>query len=362
MLILNDVQLGVNRSGGTTPASREALRNYLFSSFEGVLNDTKEKHVCILGDLFDQFEVDSRDWLQCFMVLQDFCSKGGKLTLVAGNHDHSPKALRVSSFEMLCKVLIEQFGHGRVDTLGIDQWTRLSHPTDKADVFDIVALAHCSNQEVFNAKLAEILEKTATGDRILLHANFDNNFAAQSDHSLNVTREQAKAFASKGATLCFAHEHQAREALGGSVVVFGNQWPSSVADCLGNTSKAAHIMSGSVTKVGTWSMEDEEGYAEVDWRELHSPELCTGFIKVVGTASANEAGDCINAISKFRSKSKAFVITNGVHIEGVAANEALPEAFESSRAFDVMEFIYSNLDEAQTVAVKKLMESCEGKS
>ncbi len=377
MLILNDVHLGVNRSGGTTPASREALRNYLFSSFEGILNDTTESHVCILGDLFDQFEVDGRDWVQCYMILQGWLGRlPGKsqslreltkndvhrLTLVAGNHDHSPKALRVSSFEMLCAVLIEQFGHDRVNTLGIDQWTRLSHSTDKADVFDIVALAHCSNQEVFNAKLTEILEKTVTGDRILLHANYDNNFAAQSDHSLNVTREQAKAFASKGATLCFAHEHQAREALGGSVVVFGNQWPSSVADCLGNTSKAAHIMSGSVTKVGTWSMEDEEGYAEVDWRELHSPELCTGFIKVVGTASANEAGDCINAISKFRSRSPAYVITNGVHIEGVAENEDLPEAFECSRAFDVLEFIYSNLDEAQTVAVKKLMGACEGKS
>lgn len=353
ILILNDIHLGVNRSGGTTPASREALRNYLFSSFEGILNDTTESHVCILGDLFDQFEVDPRDWLQCFMVLQDFCSRGGKITLVAGNHDTSPKALRVSSFEMLCKVLVEQFGTDRVQIAGINVMRKVEP--------GIWALAHCENQDTFNRMLEQMLSDVVAGDRVLLHANFDNNFAAQSDHSLNVSREQAKAFASKGATLYFAHEHQAREALGGSVVVFGNQWPTSIADCLGGDMKFAHIFNGGCTEFCTWTAATS--YDEIDWRDLAAVDVdFLQFIKVVGTASANEAGDCINAISKFRSKSAAFVITNGVHIEGVAANEDLPESFEATKAFDVLEFLYSNLDEAQTVAVKKLMGACEGKS
>lgn len=349
MLVLNDVHLGVQRSGGTTPASREALRSYLFDSFEQAIMDTNEDHICILGDLFDQFEVEPRDWVQCYLILQDWLVTRGRLTLVAGNHDHSPKALKVSSFEMLCQVLVEQFGPERVQIAGINVM-RLIEP-------GIWALAHCSNQDIFNATLTELLGVVNSGNRVLLHANYDNNFAAQSDHSLNVSREQAKAFAGKGATLYFAHEHQAREALGGSVVVFGNQWPTSIIDCLGNTFKSAHIFNGGCTKVGTWSHEDPEGYAEVDWREMDmAPEQCTGFIKITGTASANEAGDCMSALSKFRAKSLAFVITNGVHIDGVAANEDLPESFEATKAFDVMEFIYSNLDEAQTVAVKKLME------
>jgi hypothetical protein len=276
---------------------------------------------------------------------------------VAGNHDHSPKALRVSSFEMLCRVLKEQFfEHGRVQVIGIDQWDGVSGT-------HTYALAHCSNQDIFNAKLAEMLAVVKPGYRVLLHANYNNNFAAVSDHSLNVSEDQAKAFAEKGASLYFAHEHQARTSLGDSVVVFGNQWPSSVSDCLNNDFKYAHVFNGGVKKIETWSREgnaEKIGYSEIDWRELalapENVDIGGGFIKIVGTASSNEAGDCISAIAKFRSKSSAFVITNGVKIEGVMENSDLPEAFEATKAFDVMAFIYSNLDEAQSVAVKKLNE------
>lgn len=353
MLILNDVHLGVNRQGGTTPASREALRTYLFSSFGDMFINTDENHVCILGDLFDQFEVDGRDWVQCYLILQDWLGRDPqhKLTLVAGNHDWSPKALRVSSFEMLAKVLTEQFGEGdQFVVVGIDNIARV-----EAGVW---ALAHCSNQDIFNAKLTELRDLVNMGDRVLLHANFNNNFAAQSDHSLNVSMEQAESFERKGVTLYFAHEHQARTALGGSVVVFGNQWPSSISDCLNNDRKYAHVFHGGVMKIETWcGAEEPAGHCEVNWRDLRDAYTdCGGFYKITGTASANEAGDCISAIAKFRTRSRAFIVTNGVHIEGVAANEDLPESFEATKAFDVMEFIYSNLDSDQQAAVRKLME------
>lgn len=354
MLILNDVHIGHNRQGGTTPASREALRNYLLKSFEEAFHDTTENHVCILGDLFDQFDVDGRDWVATYMILQDWLGRpnGGqmhRLTLVAGNHDWSNKGEKVSSFEMLCKVLKEQFGN-QVSIVGIDQWAVIDDGTG-------IALAHCSNQDIFNAKLAEVLAMIARpGFRVLLHANFDNHFAAQSDHSLNVSEEQAKAFALKGATIYLAHEHQARTALGGSVVVFGNQWPTSVSDCLNNDAKFAHVLRSGVEKIMTWPSEGT-AYATIDWRELEmEAQYGAGFIKLVGTASANEAGECISSIAKFRTRSNAFVITNGVRIEGVIDNADLPEAFEAAKAFDVMEFINSNLDEPQRAAVRKLME------
>ena len=363
MLVLNDAHLGVQRSGGTTPSSREALRNYLFGAFEGILHDTTENHVCILGDLFDTFEVAGRDWVQCYMVLQDWLARpnGGKqhlLTLVAGNHDHSPKALRVSSFEMLCAVLVEQFG-AQVKVLGIDQF----------DIIDteVYALSHCSNQDIFNEKLGKVLGLVGPGSRVLLHTNYDNHFAAASDHSLNVSEAQAQEFSTKGATLYFAHEHQARTALGGSVVVLGNQWPSSVSDCLNNDSKFAHIFNGGVTKVQTWAahgteagvMNDLTGFITLPWNELDvylEANDSFGFVRVTGTASSNQAGDCISAIAKFRAKSNALVITNAVKIEGIVDNEALPEAFEAAKTFDVLEFINSNLDTEQQAAVAKLLE------
>jgi metallophosphoesterase superfamily enzyme len=367
MLLLNDVHLGVKRNGGTTPTSRENLRSYLFASFERALNTTDQHHACILGDLFDQFEVDGRDWVQCYLILQTWLSASDhvparRLTLVAGNHDWSPKGTRISSFEILCRVLKEQFGD-QVAVINIDECV-LVH-----DEPATIAVAHCSNQDIFEQKLGEVMAVVKPGTRILLHANYDNNFAVESDHSLNVSADQAKVFVSRGATLYFAHEHQARTELGGSVVVFGNQWPTSIADCLNNDFKYLHVLSGSVDRIMTWARSDDLcdgtsaagicGYGEVDWRNLGEGDVDPDgaqFIKIVGTASANEASNCLSAISKFRNRCSAFVMTNGVKIEGVLDNEALPEAFEATKAFDVMAFINSNLDERQRGAVVKLNE------
>jgi|GEM_PF-1652257 len=356
MLVLNDLHLGVQRKGGTTPASQEALRNYLFTSLEEILHDSQEKHLVIAGDLFDEFEVSPRDWVQTYLIFQDWLVRsGGKLTLIAGNHDHSPKALRVSSFEMLSKVLVEQFGDQVVTVVGIDQWSGINPPTGH-----IYALAHCSNQDVFNAKLNEVLAQVVDGDGVFLHANFDNHFAAQSDHSLNVSMEQAKKFAEKGATLFFAHEHQARTALGGRVVVFGNQWPTSIADCLNNDEKYAHVFNGGVTKVRTWAgASGRAAFLECDWRtlmdEAQIPGL--GFIRVTGKASAAEASDCLNAIAKFRQRSSAFVISNAVQIEGLAEIGELPSSFEAAKRFDVLEFIREKMEPEEVAMLEKLVEA-----
>jgi metallophosphoesterase superfamily enzyme len=92
MLLLNDIHIGVQRKGGTTPASSEAMRSYLFDSLRGVLGTTAETHLVIVGDLFDQFSVSERDWLDTYMLLQSwlFDNPDRKLTLIAGNHDHQP--------------------------------------------------------------------------------------------------------------------------------------------------------------------------------------------------------------------------------------------------------------------------------
>lgn len=366
MLILNDIHLGVQRSGGTTPASREALRSYLFGAFKATLDNSNQTHLCILGDLFDTFEVEGRDWVECYMILSGWLNRYPDLrflTLVAGNHDHSPKAQRVSSFEMLCRVLNEQFGPEQVKVVGIDAGAEIEP--------NIHALAHCSNQDIFNLRLTDLLGLVKVGDRVLLHANYDNHFAVESDHSLNVSTEQTAEFMKKEVSIYFAHEHQARTilwktaAMGATesrsqvgTYVFGNQWPTSVSDCLNNDAKYAHVMDGGITKVPTWARSSTAGYAEIPWRDLgawNESGQDPGFIKIVGTASSNEAGDCISAIAKFRTRSSAFVITNGVKIEGIADNEALPEAFEATKAFDVVQFIMSNLDEPQQRAVDKLL-------
>lgn len=345
MLAINDIHIGFDRKAGTTPGLREELRTYLLDSLDNLLTDSEEKHLLVVGDLFDKFEVDPRDWFSAFTVLTAWLNRGKSLTLVAGNHDHSPKAQRVSSFQVLCSVL-QQGWPGRAQVIGIDDFAHvMGHDND-------IALAHCSNQDVFNIRMEEVLQMCRPGTRVFVHANFDNSFAVESDHSLNVSRDVAKRFVNAGATLIFAHVHQARTSFGGSVVLLGNQWPTSVSDCLGNDEKFAHVITGGIKKVMTWSRDGDNGFAEVDWRELLG---CTAaFIRVVGTATSNEASEAISTIAKFRQKSDAFLITNAVKVEGIAEVNALPESFEAAKAFDVMEFISQHLDGDEMRVVKEL--------
>lgn len=346
MIILNDIHIGFSRQGGTTPASREALRKYLLDSLQSVLfkNDNHETLV-IAGDLFDQFEVDGRDWLDTFVLLNHWLANDNGLVLIAGNHDWSPKGEKVSSFQMLAAAL-----EGKACTVvNIDEYAKL--------VDGVWAIAHCSNQDIFDMKMGELLDQVGNGDVVLIHANFDNNFAAQTDHSLNVSREVAKAFVAAGATLLFAHEHQARSAFDNMVVCMGNQWPTSISDCLNNDQKYLHhIHEGTINKVKTWSIDDDvSGFTEIDWRELDK-STTAGFIRITGTANANEASDVINSIAGFRKESTAFVITNTVKIAGIAEAAALPEAFEATARFDVMDYIKDNVTAEEMVVINKLLE------
>lgn len=362
MLALNDIHVGVQRQAGTTPNSQEALRSYLFTGFRGTVASATDDHLIIVGDLFDQFEVPPRDWIETFFILFDWCAKGKTLTLVAGNHDWSPKAFRMSSFETLARTLERSFPHG-VKNIMIDEWAHIEGG---------IALAHCSNQDIFELKLDEVLKAVKPGDFVFVHANFDNNFAVHSDHSLNVSRDRGYQFKDAGATLVFAHEHQARTELGGAVFVMGNQWPTSIADCKGNDYKYAHrfVKGQDIEKIMTWAAGNDlcegswaagvRGFGEVSWRDLGDVDPDGAmFVRVIGDASSNEASEVINAIAKYRQKSSAFVVTNATKIDGVAHVEELPETFEATAKFEVVDFIRKSVtpEQFEVIQTKLLPEA-----
>lgn len=351
-IILNDIHIGFSRQGGTTPASREALRKYLLNGLREALTEhsVNRETLVIAGDLFDAFEVDGRDWLDTFLLLNEWLTNDNGLVLVAGNHDWSPKGEKVSSFQMLAAALVDGKA---VTVVNIDHWSSLGP--------GLWAIAHCSNQDIFDWKMGELLDQVKEGDHVLIHANFDNNFAAKSDHSLNVSRDMAYKFVEKGVTLLFAHEHQAREAFKGKVICMGNQWPTSIADCLNNDRKFLHTLhDGVLLKHETWVADQNfntgnSGFEEINWRELDKPTKA-GFIRVVGEATANEASDVIDCIVAFRKVSNAFVIANMVKIAGIAEAAALPEQFEAVARYDVMDYIQQNVTPEEMVVVNKLLE------
>lgn len=352
MLVLNDIHIGFNRKGGTTPASQETLREYLFSSFRTLLESRDDDHLLIAGDLFDDFEVPARDWIETFSILYDWLRRHKRLTLVAGNHDWSPRGEKVSSFEVLGEVLTATFPD-RVTVVGIDEF----HTEG-----DWGVLAHCSNQQVFEAKLKEIWARDKPLKHLFLHANYDNKFAAQSDHSLNVVPADAKALAHLGTICVFAHEHQARTVKfhgePGFVLVMGNQWPTSIADCLGNETKCAHVINqdNQIELRATWSSTGAIApFAEVPWEWLKTPDPRGKFIRVIGNATSSQASDVINTIANYRKSSDAFVISNAVAVEGIVEAEELPASFEVARRFDVMEYVKEHLTPDEIKVVEELM-------
>lgn len=351
MIIINDTHLGVKRRGGVTPASSEALRNWMFRKFNDLLLPGED--ILIAGDLFDSFTIDERDLLDAYTLIDMWAklNPNNMLYLMAGNHDVSMRGDKVSSFQLLTEILKH---HSNVVSIPIDTYLCEGN---------VWMVAHCSNQDVFDMKLQAVYNAAESGDWVILHANYANNFAVESDHSLNVIEEDAALFCDKGVNLIFAHEHQKRSANphgsragGGVVYVLGNQIPSSIADCLGNDAKFYHRLAfQDLQAVPCWDRNDDTGFNRVDWQDLGDYMNHMGFIRIEGEATSAEASDVISAIAKFRNKCPAFVISNAVKVQGMADVEKLPESFEAAKKFDVMAFIKQHLDEEEFKVVEGLV-------
>lgn len=352
-LILNDLHIGVNRSGGTTPQSQLALRDYLRDSLANLLATTKENCVIVNGDLFDGFTVDINEVINTYVIFSDWLQGNprGELHLVAGNHDWNPRGDKISSFHLLCFFLKTNFEHVHVYDKGYDQIAG-----------DIWSIPHMPNQALFDIEIEKACSVKWPEDRkgfLLLHCNYKNKFAENSDHSLNISDDQVAKLMIAGWTLIIGHEHKGYSLRGGRIIVSGNQFPSSIADCIGEKTKSCLIVNGDKVELSeTWGAFDN--YAELDWREVRDGAVAPddhGFIRFVGEASAAEASDVIGVIARARQKwGRVFVVTNAVKVEGVEAAAELAELnFEATKAFDVLGAILEQLDEAEAAKVKELL-------
>ena len=230
-LSINDVHLGVIRASGTTPKTAADLRQYLLSSLRCLLFKHLDKDVIINGDLFDTFNVPMPDVLAFYQIATEWLqhSRGTcQLILGRGNHDFSKDSAKMSSFDFIAAILAVQFPGRRVVAV-----------TEPQMIFEgIYMIPHMPNQDMFDLELSRV---PADASLVLVHANYDNEFAVESDHSLNVSREQAQKLTEAGVTLIFGHEHIQRNYA--NIIIVGNQFPSSIADCVGNDNKKALIIS-----------------------------------------------------------------------------------------------------------------------
>lgn len=345
MIILNDLHIGAIRSGGTTPTTAWQLRQNLLRDFSQLLDEINED-LMILGDLFDAASIPYKDLLDCWTLLAHWLGKKRRmLTLVAGNHDLSKSSTTLSSFQFLCQLLQTQFP---AQVRPVFEPTVLPVSDDKLLTLSGWVIPHLPNQELFNLALEQVPADTKY---LFVHANYNNGFAEQSDHSLNLSREQAQALPVE--RIIFAHVHQRATDLDGKVLVIGNQLPSSVADCLGNDAKyMLRVLPDKIEWLPVW--ERDGNFARMDWRELDYGSTAE-FIRVEGEAGDAEAADMVSAIAKFRAKSKALVITNAVKVDSVKDGEQLTVTLEQIKSFDVLSALLKHLEPREQEVVKALL-------
>lgn len=325
LTILNDTHLGVSRQTGTTPESQKALTRQMQQQFEELLTAANGGDLLLNGDIFDKSEVDKQTEFFVYGQLQNWCRQNPTYTLflAAGNHDESKSSDEVSSFHNLAAYL----------QLAVTNICVISRET-KEIYPKIFVIPHMMNQELFNTELEAVLEEQPKF--IFLHANYDNKFAAQTDHSLNVSAEMAHKFAAIGCELVFAHEHKQREL--GNVHIVGNQIISSIADCLGDTCKQYAVLDDSGLKYIQYKLVSD-CFAEVNWRSNDIPDK--PFIRLVGEEDFTDSAAVIAAIRKVRQHSTAFVVTNAVRFISNVGEVA--EGVDDLKKYDVKQLILDKL-------------------
>lgn len=330
LFIINDTHIGVQRSAGTTPVTAWNLRQSVLAQF-GRLVGSADRDLMILGDLFDAGSIPRADFLATFEILHRWLSSTPlTLFLVAGNHDLPKTSTNLSDFQLLGKLL--ESLHQNVEV--IEQPTLTSHG---------YVIPHLPNQDLFDQALANV----PPCDVAYMHCNFDNNFAAQSDQSLNLSAEQAAACPAK--SIVIAHEHQTRRV--GKVWIPGNQIVTSVADCLGSKVKQFTVVEGGQPRFERL-LDIPDVFLELPWTDLS--EVPQPFIRVTGTVPAESAGDVVSAISSYRKASSAFVITNAVKILAEDGKEVFARSLESIKAFDVMAALKEFLSAEEFAVVARL--------
>lgn len=321
LTILNDLHLDAERSAGTTPATRHQLKQRTAEKFRDLLPEHGD--LMLLGDLFDSADVSAATMLDTYRILSNWLldtqTPKHALYLVAGNHDLKRSTNQLSSFDLLCGLLQDIpgvfviKGGGRMTPYGY-------------------VIPHMPNQDLFDLELV----KVPACDFLFVHCNIDNHFAAQSDQSLNMSLEQIEACPAK--QIVCAHEHHARTV--GKVVIPGSQIATSVADWLSPGDKQFAVIDAGELTLKTCARRADE-FVEMRWDELVDTDV--PFVRIGGTASAEQASAALAAVAAYRRRSPALVVTNAVKVE-VAGGEDFEDAVANMTGFDVMSMLRDVLD------------------
>mgnify|MGYP005846120545 CR=1 FL=1 len=321
-ILVSDIHLGLRRRAGTTPTSTVAYESLQFEALDSTITDANDLGlpVVVLGDIFDKPTVE---YSVLWRAVESFSRVKYGLTLVKGNHDIGGDKERLTAFDMLC--------------LLVPGATGVSEPTLSGN-YTIVPHAH--NQDIFDEWL------TQASGTILTHANFDNFFAVDKDHSLNITPEQAQKFTA----LISGHEHERRQV--GNVTMLGSLLPCNIGEA--KTAKGYHIFNsatGDLEFIEVWSPQDS--YIEINWADLPC-DTDAEFIRVNGEAEFSQGAQVIQAIAEFRKTSGAYFVSNSVKVGDLVLGE-LDDVEADLDSFNPLEAFWSILGEESAMKIKEIV-------
>lgn len=288
-LVLNDLHLGVKRQAGTTKKSREALESWMLDQFEECLK-TPHDNLIILGDLFHQRNVEEHVMARVITAL----GKERECVIVAGNHDLGGiEDHTISSAEFVVKMA--------------DAWW-----ADTPQKFgDSWVIPHLHSQDEFDKAVQECPDDTI----LMVHCNIDSPFA-HGDHSLNLSLQQMKDLSDRGVDVIAGHEHTKRDVM--NVTILGNQFPSSISDCMGGD-KYLHILEDNeLTEICTW--EQDDSYNDEGTFRDHGE-----FINITGECELSEYPGIVESVADLRKLSDAFIVKNSVKVREFEADTSAEE-------------------------------------
>ena len=343
--VCTDTHLGSIRRSGVTPMSALKLQDRTFNNFRNLLMDHLDLPIIHAGDLFDSMHVPNSEILRAYKAISGWLeSSGQKFYCLRANHDWHPSGGKLSSWELLIDILVAQFGDQVVPI-----YDKLTHIAD-----NVYGLGHVGNSDLFDLELSRAME--LKNSVLFFHANFANPFTNGSEHTLNIDKEWAEEFVARGNYLYGGHEHQASSHLGGRVRMLGNNDATSIADCLGNDKKYAYTLEDNGTLTPEVTMDVSAEFINIPWTEL-SLEIDRPFVRVSGNVNIEQAGDVVDLIAKFRSKSKALVVTNAVSIKDTFEIEDFEDInLASLKSFDVLQELLELLTHPERKVVRELME------
>lgn len=303
VLIYTDPHLGLKRQANTTNLSQARWRVKMYQAAGNPIVDFGLPAVCA-GDLFDTYNNDE------LTIGQGLSLIGSTDWVIAGNHDVSQIADKVGSLELIESLMGDKILRANFGDYGFD-----CKDIGKVRFYGV---PHVAAQELFDRSLDEALADVrgcALREKkvLLLHCNYDNNFAAQDDTSLNLTREKAKQLLKHFDYIVLGHEHVAREDFDGRLIVLGNTFPTGFGDI---SDKRVMVINdeGKVEFHTIW--RKDEGYAEFGAGEIPD-STDVEFVKITGTIKSSQIGEVSRQATKlWKTSPNLLALKLAVELEG----------------------------------------------